>query len=584
MHASTPIRRLVAPEASVAAGFAEAAALIIPLFIVGAVLAMGVERRVRERALLALAGAGPGALRTLEALRGALIGTGGAVVGIVLAAAFAAAAGRDLELTAGAVLVPGSVALITSAWALTLSAQTARVRLGAIQSVPGLPPWSLVQRELARGGGLLAVALLAAVIGAWLGGLPAAVGALIGAVAALLSLSLLGTAIVVLPAFLPLPTGLRAAMQGAARARWVSGPAASAFAIASVLLVFSILDAAGQLQSGDQPGLGGARGDAHLAAIRASTLTDARGRLVAPVSAARAATATLPGARVVAVQAAWGRSSRFDAFSSIEDGRLYVARSADLVRLGVPPGVPREGVLLDLGEAPDGGPQPARPDRPGHDRAAGAAGCTFGAGLAGVAPAPVRRCADRTAGQAVDGTAVGVPRGLVRADRWRTRIGAARRGRARRSRRVDRGRRARHGAREPDRPAERVRFGSLELALALVFGGVATALVLAEMRAESRLLLLAGARPLDHRLRAAAAAFTLGAAGVLLVVIGVVFLCGFAATFGSSASALAAVGPTLLPLLLAPFLLALGAGLSVRPATRIGRIGRVPRDAASSLH
>ena len=140
----------------VAAGFAEAAALIIPLFIVGAVLAMGVERRVRERALLALAGAGPGALRTLEALRGALIGTGGAVVGIVLAAAFAAAAGRDLELTAGAVLVPGSVALITSAWALTLSAQTARVRLGAIQSVPGLPPWSLVQRELARGGGLLA--------------------------------------------------------------------------------------------------------------------------------------------------------------------------------------------------------------------------------------------------------------------------------------------------------------------------------------------------------------------------------------------------------------------------------------------
>ena len=421
-------------------------------------------------------------------------------------------------------------------------------------------------------------------IGAWLGGLPAAVGALIGAVAALLSLSLLGPAIVVLPAFLPLPTGLRAAMQGAARARWVSGPAASAFAIASVLLVFSILDAAGQLQSGDQPGLGGARGDAHLAAIRASTLTDARGRLVAPVSAARAATATLPGARVVAVQAAWGRSSRFDAFSSIEDGRLYVARSADLVRLGVPPGVPRQGVLLDLGEATDGGPQPARPDRPGHDRAAGAAGCACGAGLAGVAPAPVRRCADRTAGRAVDGTAVGVPRGLdASIDGGRAsalRAAAEREGLA-----VSTAADA-LGTRHVNRlePGERVRFGLLELALALVFGGVATALVLAELRAESRLLLLAGARPRDHRLRAAAAAFTLGAAGVLLVVIGVVFLCGFAATFGSSASALAAVGPTLLPLLLAPFLLALGAGLSVRPATRIGRIGRVPRDAASSLH
>jgi hypothetical protein len=129
----------------------------------------------------------------------------------------------------------------------------------------------------------------------------------------------------------------------------------------------------------------------------------------------------------------------------------------------------------------------------------------------------------------------------------------------------------------------RAEFAALELAIALVFGGVATALVLTELRPETRLLLLAGASPRDHRLRAAAVGWTLGAAGVLLTTIAVAIIAGVAAGFTSAGSVLGTITPSLLPMLLVPPALALGAGLAVRPPRSLGRVGRVPRDAAGSL-
>src|SRR5262249_35970682 len=129
----------------------------------------------------------------------------------------------------------------------------------------------------------------------------------------------------------------------------------------------------------------------------------------------------------------------------------------------------------------------------------------------------------------------------------------------------------------------RVGYGVAELVLALVFGGIATALVLAELRGEARILLLVGARPCDHRLRAAAVAFALAATGVLLAVIFGLMVCAVAIPTGSGARMLSLIAPSFLVLAVAPVILAGGAALLAVTPRRIGRIGRVPRDAAGGL-
>jgi hypothetical protein len=324
-------------------------ALVVPLFAVAAVLASGLARRVHVRRLLELVGAGPAQLRALDELRGALIGLAGAVVGTGLAAGYERAVGRHLDLTVSAVLVPGCVTVVTCALAVAVSSQTARDKLRAARSYPALPRWSQVREELLRGARPLAAAMLVAAVSAQLGEVVGAVGVILASLLAIGAFFLLAQAVVVVPALVPLPTSLRGAAQAAIRARWVTGPAAAAFSLVTVVIVFSILAADGRTSSGDSSPPPEVIGDTHLAAIRASTRSDGRGRLELPEATVRAVAHEVVAPRLERFWPLVRRRVAPSGSASFDDA-LYVASPAQLEAFGVPPGTLLPGRLIVLGE------------------------------------------------------------------------------------------------------------------------------------------------------------------------------------------------------------------------------------------
>jgi hypothetical protein len=124
---------------------------------------------------------------------------------------------------------------------------------------------------------------------------------------------------------------------------------------------------------------------------------------------------------------------------------------------------------------------------------------------------------------------------------------------------------------------------AVALALALVLGAITCAVAAAERREDVRRLMLAGASPRDQRLAAAIGAGSLAVAGSMLVIVALLEMLCVALFAGGEWTFLRVVAPLFPALVLAPGLLALGAGLLARPGGDAGPIGRRPA-AAPLLH
>ena len=550
-------------------------ALALPLYLTVAVLAIGLERRAWRSRLLMLAGADGRLATSIAVLRGVIIGVAAAAAGLLLTLAVARWMLSGVTLNAVAVWVPATLAVVGAVVASLASAHMAATLLDAGRRSGRPPTGREAGRVLRRAG--VAVAGLGALLALLATGLPGRSAiALVFVVALLATLPALAGALIVLPGLLPLPGRHRAAARSLARARWVTAPAAASFAMAALLVIF-VLAGTAAVPSTSAP-RSSPLGDARSAALAPSLRSTAGGVLISPRSAAVAATARLHPSWLVPVYPMRSGAANMSVIEPpldlpFADSLTYVVSRRVLARLAGRAALPPSAVV-ELGTT--GGSARtvqissrrlqivrARPDWPPalpHVFITARSATLFGA-----TPGPVPTWILHSA-SAVSGA----------------------RAKALRASATDEGLNAVVAA---DATGPQDGFGSgagrsvalVVAVLGLVFGGVATMLVLAERREETRGFQLAGALPRDQRLSAAATALFFSGAGtalVMLIYAGVAALAW--ANGGSDLAGLLAYA--LLPLIVLPFVLAAAAALLVRPSHSVGRTGRVPRAISGSGH
>jgi hypothetical protein len=519
--------------------------LLLPLFLAIAILAIGGARRGAELRLLTLQGARETALRGLATVRGlivAVVAVGLAMVEIVV---LDRVAGTHVDLATWWVLAPALPATIGCVVASNVALRTARRIEGGLDR-PALP--SELRRSVAIGGAAIlaaasAIALLGTV-GDRLPGIarPLVAMALVGL--AVTGIAKLAVVAIALPGLMPLPGASRAALRAVSRARWVSAPAAVAVALASALLLLVGAGTSSSSSGGDT----GPTADPAIVGIDAQARSDVGGNLVAP----REVVARLVPTGSVLVQV-----------GSIDSalGPVQVISSADATTLGLDLSASSARTVVDVCTTAYGGDGAGwtvvRAPRPGWPTSRGCLFTTVGAPDARQAPKWIVRLPAAPTTDQLHGIAVAARNeGLVLTT-------------------------------DGNDPLQDPNGGNLATGvvglvtagLVLVFCSVATALVLAERREETRRLALAGARLRDLRLAAAASALGFGIAAFLLTLV-LVALMMLAASFGGGFGDLVARLPaTLGPSIAVPFIVAAGAALLTR-APRPGRLGRTPRRAA----
>jgi hypothetical protein len=438
----------------------------------------------------------------------------------------------------------------------------------------GRPPTGREAARVLRRAGV-AVAGLGALVALLATGLPGrSVIALVFVVALLATLPALAGAFIVLPGLLPLPGRLRGAARSLARARWVTAPAAASFAMAALLVIFVLAGTAAVPSTSDTHS--SAIGDARSAALAPSLRSTPGGVLTSPRSVAVAATARLHPSWLVPV---YPMRSGAAGMSIIEppldlpyaDSLTYVVSPRVLAQLAGRAAVPPSSVL-ELGTT--GGRARtveissrrlpivrARPDWPPalpHVFITANSAALFGA-TAGPVPTWIVHSASDVSGARADALRASADdeglHAVVAADATGPHDGF--------SSGTGRG------------------VAIVVAVLGLVFGGVATMLVLAERREETRGFQLAGALPRDQRLAAAATALFFSGAGTALVVLVYAGVATLAWANGSSELA-GVLADALLPLIALPLVLAAAAALLVRPSHSVSRIGRVPRAVGGS--
>ncbi len=544
-------------------------ALALPLFLTVAVLAIGLERRAWRARLLMLAGADARLLAAIAALRGVAIGTVAALGGSVLTLAIARAA-TGSTLTTTAVAVPAALAVV-GAMVASLAAARMAAKLSGAGSRANRPPTDReVFRSLSRAG--IALVGLGALLSLLASNVPGATFVALAFVFALLAaVPSLAGALIALSGMLPLPGKLRMATRSLARARWVTVPAVASFAMAALLVILVL---AGVAVSPPTPGTsGGAPADARSGALAPDLRSTPTGALVSPRGAAIAAAGQLRPTWLAPVyplraDGGVGLSVVGPASTSLPfaDGLTYVVSSGDLAHLAGASGVSSDTVVV-LGEESRGAAAVsiasrrlpivyARPSWPlalPHVFITRSAAALFGAAPAGVPTWIV------TAPKPISGDRASAFREAARAQGLTAVLAADAAG-------------PKNGISSGTGPG----VALIVAVLGLVFGGVATMLVLAERHEESRAFQLAGASPRDQRIAAATTALFFSGAGAVLVAL--VYAGVAAVTWADGNSDLAGVlAFALLPLIALPPVLAVAAGLLIRPSRSVGRIGRVPR-------
>ena len=546
-------------------------ALALPLFLTVAVLAIGLERRAWRARLLVLAGADARLIAWIAALRGVVIGAVAAVGGTVLTLAIVRMV-TGSALTTTAIAVPAALAVVGAIIASLAAARMAAKLSGAGSRASRPPAGREAVRSLARAGiAVVGLGILLAVLASGLTG--AGIVAIAFVFALLAAVPSLAGALIVLAGMLPLPGRLRMATRSLARARWVTVPAVASFAMAALLVILVL---AGIAASPSSSGTSGAAlGDARTAALAPDRRSTPNGSLVAPRAAAVAAAALLHPtwlAPVFPLRSGDGAGlSAVGAQSNLPfaDSLTYVVSSGVLARLAGVSDLP-SGAVVVLGGGSGGTRtvsiasrrlpivrvRPSWPLALPHVFITRSSAAVFGTAPDRVptwivtAPKPVS--GDRASAFHKAASAQGLA-AVVAADATGPNNGFS--------------------------SGTGPWVALVVAAIGLVFGGVATMLVLAERREESRAFQLAGARPRDQRIAAAATALFFSGAGAALVA--VVYAGVAAVTWADGNTDLAGVlAFALLPLIALPPVLAVAAGLLIRPSRSVGRIGRVPRVAA----
>ena len=499
--------------------------LLLPFLLTSVILAAGMHRRARDLRLLVLAGAGPGALARAAVIRGLVIAAVAAAIAVVMTIAVARIFEMNIAFGPLVLLGPLVPALVACIAASLEAARFAR-RMGSEGSTE--PP---LRRSLRLGGAAIGIALLVPAVAAVIPN--ASRFAIIGPVAALLAVRFLAPIAVWLPSHLPLSRAARAASRSVARARWVSAPAASGVALASVLgLVVLISGTSGTYSSSHVP-----RRD--TVAVQPSALANSSGAAIAPESLVRQ---LVPDA--VEAVPIWPIDPCIDC-------GVFAIRPADAAALGI------------------------RAARPGADTTPAIA---TDSDPHWPALLPSMFVAASTAPAGAPSWLIRLPHDLsIAEERSLSRRTSAE------------GLKLASGDRDPFETNGLTTRGQLAITaittfLALLFGASATVVVLAERRETSRRLLLAGARPRDCRLAAAFAAFSVGAGAVLLSALLIGLIAVEAALAGVlGGNALLGLATAFLGLLTVPVVLALGAGLLWRPPRSLASAGRVVRDASVAL-
>jgi hypothetical protein len=527
----------------VGATLAQLFSLILPLYLMAAILAIGLQRRARERSLLLLAGADAYALRLLAWARGAIVALVATALAAPSVALITAVTGHGPVVGSRSVLLPCALTIVGCAAASASAEHTAMRLVEEQRQGRRSPPEHLVRRSLVRGVALLAAATALGVVAGHVP-IPWTYVALVGMiVGGLWGLSVLAPAALSVPGLVPLPGSLRAAARGPGRVRWVATPAVTAFAIALILVSFLVIGATGTAEhatfaSSPTPAR---EHDTRVVAVQPATRSDSSGRLVSPASAARAALA--PGHPVALVE-----------LHRLARSSVYAVAPAALRSFGVSPRLFR-GHHTVTRPWPSSIPHRfvALADVPrSHlhaDRAA-----TWLARLPRPATVSLARQLQRSA------SAQGLSIAVVPSD-WLLSSSGDHTGS--------------NGGSGWSLRAQLV-VACIAFAAALVLGAIVCALASAERREDARRLALAGASPRDQRLAAAVGAGSLASAGSLLVLAVLLIILLVAAYHGSTLAALRAVAPLAPALFLTPPLLALGAAVLTRPGRDPGRIGRRP--------
>jgi hypothetical protein len=548
-----------APVNVIGATIAQVFSLVLPLYLMAAILAIGLQRRARERGLLVLAGADMRTLRLLAWARGAIVALAATALAAPSVAAITALLGRGPSVGLTSVLLPCALAIVGCAIA-SASAERTAMRLVEEQRQGGrIPSETSVRRSLARGVVLFAAATGLGVAAAHAPGAVALIAMFAATCAGLAGLGILAPAALGIPGLVPLPGSLRAAARGPGRVRWVATPAVVAFALSLLLVSFLVVGLAGSTQ---QVNVGAATvavpaGDSHLVAVRPATRSDASGRVESPRGAAEAALSPGHPLALVELRRLARSSAAADALAGMtgsNDPGVYAVAPGALRAFGVPPRLFRGHGIVAHPWAPN---LPHRfvalADVPRlHLHVASAP--TWLARFPGpVTPSLAQQLVRSAAGQ---GLAVSMVQsdGLPLAPTART---------------------GSDGGSGWSSRAQLV-VACVAFGAALLLGAIVCALAAAERREDTRRLALAGASPRDQRLAAAVGAGSLTAAGSLLVLAVLLNILLVAAYNGGAVTFMRVVAPLAPALFLTPLLLALGAAVLTRPGRDAGRIGRRP--------
>lgn len=556
----------------------EAILLAIPLLLMSATIAIGMHRRYRERRLLELAGAPAGVLRTIVIGRGLAVGILAGLVACLLARAAIDVFGIDARLSATAVLVPAVIALGGSVLASQRAVVTAR-RLIADPTAQRPPDRALVVRSLGRGA-CWCVACVVCVVVAHADPGPSWVASVLGGSSLICALAMTratAPGLVALPSLVPCPASARAAVRAVGRARWVSAPAATAIAVTAIaaLLVLSVGTARSSSSTGDGSNATAAT-TRRLLTIGPGTRSDQNGEPIVARSDMLSIVGRRPAEIVELRELHWPDGAAASAFRDSGPSTAYLLDSnAKLVdpRLASV-GASEIGVLGSTSTArfPLGhqhGPNTSFSGPP-------------------LATRPLARTWPSTMPSVFVGREIVAKRGLKPspAPTWFVRLS--------RSLTPDEagalGRRADalglafaiDGQVETtgSQPVSSLWIALIVGLVAAVVSLIAAALVAVERREEARRLYLIGSKPIDGRIGAALAAFTVSAVGIVLALLAIATMTVALATIGSLTGSVATFAVAFAPLLAVPPLLAVGAFALARPPHTLGRFGRVPRDAA----
>lgn len=399
------------------------------------------------------------------------------------------------------------------------------------------------------------------------------------AVTVVVAMMLLAPAAVVVPGLLGGRLRQRASLRAVGRMRAVSAPAAMAIGACALLSAVVLLSATSSGSDGAPQSV--PQNGSRLVAIRAATRSDVRGTLVLPPDAVARVVGSSSAKTLVLHTLTWPDGAavvNINGSALSSDASAYAVTGAALSFLRLPPGTgsssepgSRGPLLLGRRNAFGGGSWSSAtsarpvtvdrsllPDPLPHVfvNASTAARLRLRAGPAVVLvrlPEAIDRARLRSMEQRAGDEGLAVESELSSAS-----VSSGISSMARRA------------------------FTIAPLGLSLLVGAFAAALVLAERREESRRTLLAGASPSDYRRAAAATAFTVGAAGVLLALAFGALLVGTTLAIRTSNVPVAALVESACLLATMPPLLAVGAFALARPPRTLGRFGRVPRDAADA--